>query len=181
MVDLKRINFIIGKSQAITFGLSKILDFLELEGRNIIFLCKPINEVKTSLRYILSYNQIEFKNEVEFSDLLQKKSTLFRVDLIVVDLWEEDIDSLINYKEFLDRTGLDYIIISDKCQYIIGDEEITVYRIEQERSESNIKSIRSYDTKYYIKNEITNESYSFDDFKTSYIRDKKIDDIFKKK
>lgn len=176
MIDLKRVNFISGEKNAISFGLSKILDFLDLTGRNIVFLSKPKNDVKTSLKYIVNFNKREFNNHKEFGDLVIDKSTLFRVDLIVVDLWEESVDSVITYKQMLDKTGLDFIIVSDKYHYIIGDNDITVNRLEQDRN-SNLKSLKFY-TKYYIKNELTKQKYSFDDYKLSYIRDKKINDLF---
>jgi hypothetical protein len=176
MIELKRVNFISGEKNAISFGLSKILDFLDLSGRNIIFLSKPKNDVKTSLKYIVNFNKREFNNYKDFEDLVTNKSNLFRVDLIVVDLWEESVDSVITYKEMLDKTGLDFIIVSDKYHYIIGDNDVTVNRLEQDRN-SDLKSIK-FETKYYIKNEITNQKYSFDDYKLSYIRDKKINDLF---
>jgi len=176
MIELKRVNFISGEKNAISFGLSKILDFLDLTGRNIVFLSKPKNDVKTSLKYIVNFNKKEFNNYKDFEDLVTNKSNLFRIDLIVVDLWEESVDSVITYKEMLDKTGLDFIIVSDKYHYIIGDNDITVNRLEQDRN-TDLKSMK-FETKYYIKNEITNQKYSFDDYKLSYIRDKKINDLF---
>lgn len=176
MIELKRVNFISGEKNAISYGLSRILDFLDLTGRNIIFLSKPKNDVKTSLKYIVNFNRREFNNHADFADLVTSKSILFRVDLIIVDLWGESVDSVITYKEMLDKTGMDFIIVSDKYHYIIGDSDVTVNRLEQDTS-SDFKKMK-FETKYFIKNELTNEKYSFDDYRLSYIRDKKIDDLF---
>lgn len=176
MIELKRVNFITGEKNALSYGLSKILDFIELTGRNIIFLSKPKDKVKTSLKYIVNFNTKEFNNLHEFEEHLIDKSTLFRIDLIVVDLWGESVNDVIDFKEKLDRTGLDFIIVSDKYHYIIGNEDVTINKLEQDRN-SDIKN-RKFETTYYVKNEITNMRYSFDDYILSYIRDKKINDLF---
>ena len=178
-MELKRANFITGEKSAVSFGLSKILDFLDITGRNIIFLSKPKDSINTSLKYILNFNKEEFNNIDDFKKLITNKSNLFRINLIVVDLWEESVNDVISYKEMLDKTGLDFIIVSDKCHYIIGSDDITVNSLEQDR-ESDTKKMK-FETNYYIKNLITNEKYSFDSYKTSYIRDKKINDLFGKK
>lgn len=177
MIELKRVNFISGEKNAISFGLSKILDFLDLTGRNIIFLGKPKDSSKTSLSYIVNFSKKEFRNFYEFRDIISSKSNLFRIDLIVVDLWEESVSDVITYKEMLDKTGLDFIIVSDKYHYIVGSEDLTVNRLEQERN-SNFNKIKNFETKYYVKNELTNQRYSFDDYTLSYKRDKKINDLF---
>ena len=179
MIEVKRCNYITGDSHSVSYGLSKIIDFLDTSGRNIIFLSKPETH-KTILKHLIKISRKEFKNRYEFDSLLNE-STLFRIDLIVVDLWNIDqVSSIMDYKEVLDKVGIDYIIVSNKYHYKEGDD-ICVYNIERENTDtttwypmsSNLKVDR-----FIVTDKIGGWSSSIDDLIISYRRDKKIDDIF---
>jgi len=175
MIELKRCNYITGTDKhAVSFGLSKIIDFMETAGRNPILITQPKNysDNKTSISYILRVSQFNFKNIDEFSIIISDKSNLFRVDLIVVDLWEFSLPDILQYKKILDSTNIDYIIISNKYHYIEGDKDMMIYKID--RGEFNDK----YEYNSIVTEVINNRKSSFDYLLKTYRRDKKIDDLF---
>ncbi len=171
MIEVKRCNYITGDPHSVSYGLSKIIDFLDISGRNIIFLSKP-ETYKTILKHLMKISRKEFKDRYEFESLLNK-STLFKIDLIVVDLWHiTQVSSIMEYKEMLDKVGIDYIIVSNKYHYKEGDD-ICVYKIEKENNDSNLRI-----DKFLVTDEICGWSSTIEDLIISYRRDKKIDDIF---
>ena len=175
MIELKRCNYITGDPHSVSYGLSKIVDFLDTSGRNIIFLSKPETH-KMTLKHFIKTSRKEFKDRHEF-DLLLNKSTLFRIDLIIVDLWHiNQVSSIMEYKEMLDKVGIDYIIVSNKYHYKVGDD-ICVYKIEKENTDSLVLRV----SKYLVIDKISGWSSTIDDLIISYRRDKKIDDIFSKR
>ena len=80
------------------------------------------------------------------------------------------------YKEVLDKVGIDYIIVSNKYHYKVNDD-ICIYKIEKENTESSVLRV----DKYLVTDEISKWSSTIDDLIVSYRRDKKIDDIFDQK
>lgn len=175
MIDIKKCNYITGTNvHAVSFGLSKIIDFLETAGRNPILMSHPKNssDNQTTLKYIMKTNSLDFKNWDEFRDLLKEKENLFRVDLIVADLWKFNLQSILEYKKLLDETGIDYIIVSDKYHYVEGDQNTMVYKLDK------IDSGKRYEYDYSVTEMINGWSSSLDNLVKTYRRDKKIGDIF---
>ena len=175
MIELKKRNYITGTDKhAVSFGLSKIIDFFETAGWNPILITQPRNysDNKTTASYILKINQFNFKNFQEFSSIFDDESNLFRVDLIVVDLWNFSLTDILIYQKLLDRVGLTYIIVSDKYHYIEGDKNTMIYKID--KGEYNNK----YEYDLIVTEKINNWKSSIDDLIKTYRRDKKIDDLF---
>ncbi len=179
MIEIKRCNYITGDASSVSFGLSKIIDFLETAGRTPIFLHKPIGYSSKpnsfDLKGFIHTSKLEFNNRYEFEELISNKSNLFRVDLIIVDLWHlNQVSSVIEYKQMLDKVGIDYMIVSSKYHYK-DDDNICIYKIEKESLDSN-NFMSGY--KYWITEKVGGWSSTMDDLIISYKRDKKIDDIF---
>lgn len=172
MIDLKRCNYITGQSNAVSFGISKILDFFENSGRTPLFLSKKDSQFKS----LIQTSKIEFSNINEFKDILTNKSNLFRVDIVVVDLWfAKNITQVLTYKYILDKLNIDFLILTTKYHYIEGDQNVNVYKIDTEFSQQ-IK----FDTKYWISDIVDNTKTSMNDLALAFKRNKKIDDIFGK-
>jgi len=175
MIDLKRCNYITGDSTSVSFGVSKIVKFLELDGRNIILLTKPKNSSigKTSLNYFIN-NKLEFRNYDEFKLVTSDKGNLFRTDLIVVDLWHLTVSGIIEYKSVLDTLGIDYIILAKEYHYKDSDN-CNDYHIKKETLGGGYLGF--VNDSYIITNKINGWSTDLDSLAKSYIRDKKIDGI----
>lgn len=171
MIDLKRCNYITGQTSAVSFGLSKIMSFFEDSGKTPIFIYKK----ESTFQHLIHTSRTEFKNLQDFEDLIDKKSTLFRVDLVVVDLWFcRNVSEVLSYKDILQKLNLDFVIITNKYHYIQGDQDVNIYKIESESSDSiNWK----LDTKYWVSDLLTNSKTTMDDLVIAFRRDKKIDDI----
>ena len=168
MIELKKCNFITGDPRSVSFGVHSVLSFLELEGRNILLLSRPKSiDSSSSLKYLWNSKK-EFTDFFSFKNLLKDKSVLFRVDLLVVDLW--GVRSIpIEYKNLLDETGIQYIILSKQYHYK-SSEDIGDFHIQSE-------SDGSFNTNYIITDKVSGWSSTIEDLKKSYIRDKKIGGI----
>lgn len=177
MIELRKRNYITGTDKhSVSFGLSKIIDFLEIVGWNPILVSQPRNysDNKTTASYILKINQFNFRNFQEFSNIFDDSSNLFRVDLIIVDLWNFSLSDILTYQKFLDNVGVTYMIISDKYHYIEGDKDTMIYKIDK----GEYKTKYEYD--FIITEMVNNWKSTIDDLIKSYRRDKKIDYLFGK-
>lgn len=168
MIELKRCNYITGDTTSVSFGVSKIVKFLELAGRNIVLLTKPKTSSTTSLKYFI-HNKLEFQNYDDFKSITSNSGNLFRVDLIVADLWHLKVSGIIEYKAVLDTLGIDYIILAKEYHYKDSDN-VTDYHIKKEH-------VGGYNDQYIITNKINGWSTDVESLIKSYIRDKKIDGI----
>ena len=181
MIEIKRCNYVTGDAPSVSFGLSRIIDFLETSGRTPLFLSNPLKSLL--LKYFIHTSRLDFEHISNLTNTLENKSNLFRVDLIIIDLWYiKTISSIIEFKELLDKVGIDYIIVSSKYHYKDSDD-IRVYKIEKESIDVGNNSLGSYhipDYKYWITDKIGGWRSTIDDLIISYRRDKKIDDIFRK-
>lgn len=171
MIELKRCNYITGQSNSVSFGISKILEFFELTGKTPIFLYNKDSQ----FQHFIHTSRIEFSNFNEFQDILSNKSNLFRVDLVICDLWHlKNVSQVLSYKQNLDKLNIDYIIITNKYHYVEGDPIVNIYKIETEYTDnSNWYS----EPKYWISEIVCNSKTTMDDLVLSFKRNKKIDDI----
>lgn len=175
MIEIKRCNYITGSDvSSVSFGLTKIVDFLETAGRTPLFLSKPDN--KTSLKSLIKSSKFEFNNRYEFEEIITNKGNLFRVDLLIVDLWHlSTVSSVLDYKQMLDKLNIDYVIVCTKYHYKVDDENTRIYHIDKEVSDT-VGWVSNY--KYIITEKVDGWKSTIDDLILSYRRDKKIDDIF---
>lgn len=175
MIDLKKCNYITAdNSSTVSSGFYRIIRFLELMGKNPLLLSSPLRDsvVKPIIRYVVNdINIYEFKNLYELEEVLSDRDKLFRVDLLVIDLWGFSLGDIIEYKMCLDEYELDYMIISDKYHYIMEDDDTFIYKVTRETKDR-------YDYTYSVTEVIGGWTSTIDDLKKSYIRDRKIDDIF---
>ena len=116
--------------------------------------------------------KVEFDNLTHFEELLSNKGNLFRVDLLVFDFWHLNVSSIIEYKSYIDKLNIDYIILAKEFHYKSSDD-VNDFHIKVESKES-------YVTEYSITDKISGWSSSLSGLTKSYIRDKKIDQLFNK-
>ena len=74
MIQIKRCNYITGGPSDVSYAVKKIIDFLEMEGRNTVLFCKPrsSNSAGTTLKYLIE-PKIEFNNLDDFTKLINDK------------------------------------------------------------------------------------------------------------
>lgn len=173
MIQVKRCNYITGNPSDVSYAVNKIIDFLEMEGRNPILFCKPrhSNSDTTSIKYLMS-NKIEFNNLEDFSKLINDKGNLFRIDLLIFDFWHLDVSDIIDYKRVIDKLEIDYIVLAKKYHYKSSDD-VNDYHVK-------IESREKFHNEYSITDKISGWSSNLENLSKSYIRNKKIDDIFNK-
>jgi len=173
MIEIKRCNYITGNPSDVSYAVKKIVDFLDMEGRNPVLFCKPrsSNSTATTLKYLMD-PKVEFNNIEEFIQVLNNKGNLFRVDLLVFDFWHLNVSSIIEYKQIIDKLNIDYIILAKEYHYK-SSEDINDYHVK-------VESRDSYHSEYLITDKISGWSSNLENLSKSYIRNKKIDDIFNK-
>jgi hypothetical protein len=168
MIEVKRCNYITGNPSDVSYAVKKIVDFLEIEGRNPLLLYKPS---ESNIKYFLS-TKIEFNNLNQFIEVIHDKSKLFRVDLLIFDFWHLSVSSIIEYKSHIDNLGIDYIILAKEYHYKSSDD-VNDFHVKSERKES-------FSNEYWITDKISGWTSDLSGLTKSYIRNKKIDDIFNK-
>lgn len=174
MISLKKCNFITGDIQSVSFAVTKIVDFLEIDGRNILLFCKSkhSNTKNTSLNYLIN-NTKEFNDLNQLKDLLNNSSVVFRCDLIIFDLWHLPLNSVLEYQTVIDKIGIDYIIVTREYHYKSSDD-VNDYHISYDSPKNQNRS------DFWITDKISGWTSNLDDLKISYIRDKKINQVFGK-
>ncbi len=173
MIEIKRCNYITGDNNSVSYGVSRIVDFLETSGRNPLLLYNDSN-----LKYFINGSKIKFDNFPEFQNILDNRSNLFRVDLLIIDLWYlKRLDQVINYKKLIDKLNIDYFIISESFHYKTSDD-VRIYELSKmPDDEVGFK----HQPNYKITEKIVGWSSNLNDLAISWKRDKKIDDIIDKK
>ena len=172
MIQVKRCNYITGNPSDVSYAVNKIVNFLEMEGRNPVLFCKPKRSSSGStIKYLLD-NKVEFDNHSQFKELIFDKGKLFRVDLIIFDFWHLNVSSIIEYKSYIDKLNIDHIILAKEYHYKSSDD-VNDFHIKIESKELHINE-------YLITDKISGWSSNLSGLTKSYIRDKKIDQLFNK-
>jgi hypothetical protein len=170
-VELKKCNYIISKYQnSANYALLELIELWDLLGRNIKYLY-PSNDSHIGM---FNCSKIEFESFSDFKKIISENSNFFRIDLIIINLWKFNLNSVSVYKEILDEMGIDYIIICSSCYYKETDD-INLFDITKENT--GIKNIKNLRYNYIITEKQNGCSYSIDDLYKLHIRNKKIDDI----
>lgn len=167
MIDLKKENYIYGDSESLSYGVPQILNFFDSIGKNMLFLYKKSN--KNNLRYFVNFNKIEFTDYDSFLNILEDKGNLFRVNLVVLDLFNQtstfDVN---NYIKILKENNIDFIVITKKEFSIFNNLNSSINKLR--RSHLNQEEV-------VITNIKKDETYFLKDYKKSYIRNIKIEQL----
>ena len=65
MIQVKRCNYITGNPSDVSYAVNKIVNFLEMEGRNPVLFCKPKKSSSGSTIKYLMDPKIEFNNIID--------------------------------------------------------------------------------------------------------------------
>ena len=101
---------------------------------------------------------------------MSNKSNLFRVDLLVFDFWSIPKNTLWKYIEKIKEIGVDSIIVAKEYHYKSTDD-VNDFHVRSEYKELHHNDV-------WITDNQTKVSSTLQSLKLSYIRDKKIDNIF---
>lgn len=181
MIQLKKCNYFTGEMSHVSSAISSIVRFLEVDGRNPVLFTppKPTSKTGSVTNLIYSMNpQIVWSGYDEFKEKIEDSSSLFRVNLIVLDFWNLNRAQILKYKELVDATGIDHIIAAR--EYIYKDsDDVADFHVKNEYKEF-MNSLTGHKSETWLTNKVDGWSATLDSLKTGYIRDKKIDDIFNK-
>jgi len=172
MVQLNQKNFITGFRFDIEMSFYKIFDFFELSGLNCLYM----NDINSSSKQVFKISQIDFKSEDDVCKILSDESNLFRIDLIVINLFNYSIDQILYIKECLTSTNIKFVILSRDYSYSHNDN-INVYNISRRVYIKSNNIDYNTDTTYVVTDLINKNSYSFDEYLKAYKRGVKIKNI----
>ena len=194
MIDFKDINFITGSRNDIQVGISKILKIMDDAGSNILTIYQE--ESDTGIRSWLSGRKCAFETYEDLNHILDTE--LFRIDYLLVDIYDnstkgriEDLESRIRNKTKLPiifiignneiRQGKAAIKINKYgTDWIRMRENVMFYQItSQSKPHSQHRGVPRLMKMYLIEDKINDWKCSMEDLEKAYIRDEKINQIFK--
>ena len=202
MLDFKNINYIIGNKSDIQSGFSKVISFYDIIGHNMLLLHQDHND--SGLASWTHTSHKKFSNIDSFSNVL--KDNLFRVNYLVVDIYLSA--TFMNLKEFENKireiTDIPIIFIVYVDQKIDLDEsykmsfinkfknkdDVTIHKIYRKSISippiqhrggipTPIHHILRDDSEYIVSNILDKWETSFKELKLGYVRNKKLEDLFK--
>jgi hypothetical protein len=175
MVDLKQYNYFTGEISEVASGVSQIVDFFDLAGRNYVLFSPPKPSSSSKYHDLCLYhylqNKIIFDSFEDFSEKINNNSNLFRVDLLVFDFWSIDKNNLWKYTGEIDKFGTESIIVAREFHYKTGDN-VNDFKIRKEYKDLKTNQI-------WLIDNILETSTTLNSLKLSYIRHKKLEHIFK--
>jgi hypothetical protein len=166
-MNINKLNIFTCKDVKLASGLSYILNYLELKGKNCILFhpIKPIDNISEHT-YLESWTQINKISYNTLEDLMIKintQSNLFRTDIVVIDLWNHN--------------PLDYKLL--KLYKEISQNIILITKKVPPSLDYNNHFIISFDkSELIIEDLINNLVYNFSDYIKMDIRNIKIDNLF---
>jgi hypothetical protein len=135
-----------------------------------------MNDINSSSKQVYKISQIDFKSEDDVCKILSDESNLFRIDLIVINLFNYSIDQILYIKECLTSTNIKFVILSRDYSYSHNDN-INVYNISRRVYIKSNNIDYNTDTTYVVTDLINKNSYSFDEYLKAYKRGVKIKNI----
>jgi hypothetical protein len=167
MIHLRKWNYFTGEIGDVSRGVSQIVKFLDLSGHNYLLLTGDKSK-KNCLFHFLE-NKIVYDDVSDFSKIIDNKSNLFRVNLLVIDLWSVSKSTQYKYFDILKKIDLPIIITSKEYTYIDSDD-VNDFQIRTEYKEM-------FKSDIWISDKINNTTTTIESLKKSYIRDKKIEGL----
>jgi hypothetical protein len=175
MIDLGKKNIITFQDSAI-YGICHIFDFVDLSGTNFLFV--GLNKEST-LSKLMKCNKIITNNYNIISDL---KPNLFRVDHLIIECGVL-YDSERNEKKIRELTDIPitYVIDIKNCSMMPDPSNFdNYYQLKMGKSPviGFPPQLSDLDKAYIVCDVKNNWEASINDIRISYVRDKKLDDLF---
>ena len=179
MIRLSKTNYFTGEANSVASAVSKIVQFLEVEGTNPIFFTPEQSSVSKKAQSIgkscMIVPRIEFKGIMDFEEKIADRGLMFRASLIVLDFWHLDRAKIEEYKKIVAATGLDCVIMAKEYIYKEG-EDVSDFHVVVKYEEGG-SSLLGFKSQTTIHNKIDGWKSNLEDLKKTYIRDKKIDGL----
>lgn len=176
MIFLKKYNFFTGTPNSVSSVLLEVVTFLEVDNYNYV-LFTPEKEKSCGLIYGL-HNCILFHDIEELENLINNKSNLFRVNLIVIDLYQYKSHQITNFLKVIEKLDYKFIIIGKEYHYKSTDD-VNDFHVEVKYNITPTSlSFNANRNSKFIKDNINGWTTELDKLKGAYIRDKKIDSLF---
>lgn len=181
MIRLSKVNYFTGEASSVASAVSKIVQFLEIEGTNPIFFTPEQSSISKKAQSIgkscMIVPRIEFKGIMDFEEKIADRGLMFRASLIVLDFWHLDRSKIEEYKKIVAATGLDCVIMAKEYIYKEGEDAADFHIVVKYEDRPSGSSLIGFKSRTTIHNKIDGWKSTLDDLKKSYIRDKKIDGI----
>ncbi len=186
MIDLSNTNVFVTpnsnviSSNVISSNINRLFNFLSVEYiiLNIILTEDQDSQYRPSKSTFMCDVVVNYSN---YEDLILKN--LFRVNMLVI-YTKYKIDNKI-YKFLKDLNIIIFIVTPQHTHSTMISDSSIIYEFVENPEYINffnrqtiIQDFTDYPEKYLFKNSNSGDIFSLDQYKTSYIRDKKIDNLF---
>lgn len=165
MIELKKYNYFTGETNDVSHGVSDIVKFMDLAGSNYLLITS-----RSGCLYHFLSNKIVYHDVSCFEEIISNKSNLFRVDLLVIDLWSISDEQHHLYLKCLSDLDIPILITASRYQCKI-DDNVMEYSIRKEYK-------GGFKSEVWISDKNKNWTTTISSLKKSYIRDKKIEGLF---
>ena len=181
MEMFKKYNYFTSKRNSGQYiCLKTIVSFIEDLGGNFLCLLNHKEYYKSPFRGGDTYN-MEFSDIEVFSDIIENKSNLFRIDNILLDFSGMSSDEVKDHMDLLKPIGSKYtfFIMCDDVNNIRTDDQTLTYSIET--SLSNDGSNQMVKSAYMLTNTSTKLAFELTNLFKQYKRSLIIDRVIKGK
>ncbi len=162
-----------------TYILSSLVDFYDLVGKNVLYI---YSDNDTALKCNCIKSSTRFTWEMVKEKIM---SNLFRLDIIIVapNIYYDKISELIDKEIKLPTIYLtsSNVVVDDPHRLDPYDYGYLFFKKEQQLVFTTLRqmNIEDYEKEYFIKDLKNDWVDSVVNLKTTWIRDKKIDDLLK--
>lgn len=178
MIDLKKINYFSGEESAVSKAVHKICQMHELCGRNVVLFYNDHSST-FALQYQMQPAH-EFSTFERITSMLDDKSLLFRVDLVVIyayGLSAEMVDRIVRHiKDF----EVDFIVAAESYRVVNNSADVAEYTAHSNLIQGKTKNISGMSLpikETRIKSKTDGWSATIDELKASFVRDRRLDDL----
>jgi len=177
MINLSQTNYFTGEISPVSSAVSKIVQFLEIDGSNPIFLTPSISNLSSNSNTIgkscTIVPRVEFAGIADFDYKLADRGLMFRCNLIVADLWHLDRTGVGNYRKMLVETGIRHIIMAREYHYS-ESEDVSDFHVVVKYEGSIQLGFKSETT---ITEKRQNWKATLEELKKGFIRDRRLDGL----
>lgn len=176
MIEFGNRNIILCKSRSSDSVVSEIFNFLDLTGVNILLISGNGNSV-LSISLRSNFLHLSYRNVLE-----KLPQNLFRVDHLLIEC--VNLNDVINYENKIRQVTdipLTFFVSNPNVSLINQEGFDYVYLVDKKRDNISLRNLGDYkkDLKTYLVQDIKNNWESnIHDLKVSWIRDKKLDELF---
>lgn len=178
MIDLKKFNYFSGEDSAVSKAVCKICQMHELCGRNVMLFYNDHSST-FALQYQMQPAH-EFKTVENVTSMLDDKSLLFRVDLVVIYAYGLSAEMVDRIARHIKDFEIDFIFAAESYRVVTNSADVAEYTVHSNLIQGKTKTIAGMSMplkEIRIKSKTDGWSATVEELKASFVRDRRLDDL----